>query len=239
MTQSGKLKQTIRARARKTGESYTAARRMLLKRKASTRATAQAAVPVALLKSEPRLVARTGHGWQHWFAALDRFDAKAKGHTASARHVAEDHGVDGWYAQQITVEYERARGLRAANQRMSGSYEVSVSKVLKAPVSAVVRVLRDPKARARWTATLDPELRTAFEAALAGPKGLREREQGGARMRLKAQSGVTVALYLDPKPNGKSSLVAQNMKLEAAADIDRYRATWKEAFAALDRQLQA
>ena len=147
MTESHKLKKTIRARVSKTGESYTAARRMVLKQKARRRvakrsgpndpehlrAVASGSVPATLLESEPRLVARTGHGWEHWLSLLDRFGAREKGHTASARHLAEDHGVDGWYAQQITVEYERARGLRAANQRMSGSYEVSVSKVLPAP----------------------------------------------------------------------------------------------------------
>jgi hypothetical protein len=246
MTQASKLKKTIRARARKTGESYTAARRMVLKQRAKAapeptprpapRAPATT-LSATLAKREPRLVERTGHGWEHWFAVLDRFGAREKGHTAAARHVAEDHGVDGWYAQAITVEYERARGLRAANQRMSGEYEVSVSKLLPAGVGAVVKALRDSRARARWMGALDPELSRAFDAAVAGAPGLREREQGGARMRFKTASGVTVALYLDPKPKGKSSLVAQNMKLAAASDIDRYRATWKEAFAALGRQL--
>jgi hypothetical protein len=235
MTKARKLKKQIRARARKTGESYTAARLKVLKHKA--RASTDR-LPAALLRREPRLVEKTGRGWQHWFSVLDRFGAKEKGHTAAARHVAEDHGVDGWYAQAITVEYERARGLRAANQRMSGAYEVAVSKVLPAPVSSVVRALRDPGLRTSWAGALDPELRSAFEAAVTGPKGLRERDRGDARMRIKAASGVTVDLYLDPTPNGKSRLVAQSMKLAVAADVDRYRAAWKQAFTALGRQLE-
>ncbi len=252
MTQARKLKKTIRARARKTGESYTAARRMVLKHRArgaapvpqphapaSTATASTPGVPAALLKREPRLVERTGHGWAHWFAVLDAFGAREKGHTAAARHVAEDHGVDGWYAQAITVEYERVRGLRAANQRMSGEYEVSVSKVLPTDVGAVVKALRDSRARAQWTGVLDPELRRAFEAAVRGAKGLREREQGGARMRFKTASGVTVALYLDPKPKGKSSLVVTNMKLRAQADIDRHRTAWRSAFDALSRRLSS
>ena len=167
MTQAKKLKKQIRARARKTGESYTAARRLVLKQKASRPVRgpdAATPVPEALREGEARLVERTGHGWGHWFALLDAFDAAAKGHTATARHVALDHGVDGWYAQQITVQYERARGLRGTNQRMSGEYEVSVSKVLPAPVAKVVKALRDARARAVWAAALDPELRRALEA---------------------------------------------------------------------------
>ena len=57
MTQSRKLKKTIRARARKTGESYTAARRMVLKRRSLA-----TAVPAELLKREARLIEKTGHG---------------------------------------------------------------------------------------------------------------------------------------------------------------------------------
>ena len=256
MTQARKLKKTIRARARKTGESYTAARRQVLKHRASAAAArpavkppasapvaavpgARPEVPAALLKREPRLVERTGHGWEHWFSVLDRFGAKEKGHTVAARHVAEDHGVDGWYAQAITVEYERARGLRAANQRMSGEYEVSVSKVLPADVGTVVKVLRDSRVRAQWTGALDPELRRAFHAAVGGAKGLRERERGDARLRFKTANGVTVALYLDPKPKGKSSLVVTNMKLRAQADIDRHRTAWRSAFDALSRRLSS
>jgi uncharacterized protein YndB with AHSA1/START domain len=241
MTQAKKLKKQIRARAQKTGESYTAARRLVLKQKASRTVVSSnpvpPAVPEALLRSEPRLVERTGHGWGHWFALLDAFDAAAKGHTATARHVAEGHGASGWYAQQITVQYERARGLRGTNQRMSGEYEVSVSKVLPAPVAKVVKALRDARARAAWAAALDPELRRAFAAAVGGAKGLRERERGDARLRFKAPSGVTVALYLDPKPDGRSLLVATTMRLRAAGDIDGYRSTWRQAFAALAHRL--
>jgi hypothetical protein len=231
MTQSRKLKKTIRARARKTGESYTAARRMVLKRRSLA-----TAVPAELLKREARLVEKTGHGWRHWFAVLDRFGAEEKGHTAAARHLSEDHGVNGWHAQEITVSYERARGLRSANQRMSGEYEVSVSKVLKAPVAVVAKLLRDPKLR--WTSALDAELRAGYEAALAGPRGLRARGKGSATLRFKAASGVTVALYLDPRPEGKTQLVAQNMKLGAAGDVERLRADWKKALAALGQHFE-
>ena len=63
----------------------------------------------------PRSLKKTGHGLDHWFAVLDRFGAVEKGHTASARHLYEDHGVDGWYAQGITVVV-RARARRARHE---------------------------------------------------------------------------------------------------------------------------
>lgn len=171
MTQARKLKK--QTRARKTGGSYTAARRQVQGQRPRTAASRPtpafaADVPASLLKKDARLVERTGHGWAHWFAVLDAFGAAHKGHTASARHVGAAHGVDGWYAQEITVAYERARGLRGTNQRMSGEYEVSVSKVLPAPVGEVVAALRSPKRRAAWAGAMDSELRQALEAPRVG-----------------------------------------------------------------------
>jgi hypothetical protein len=247
MTQARKLKKQIRARARKTGESYTTARRQVLRQKArpergatsssSPLAKPAAPLPPALGKRDAGLAEKTGHGWAHWFAVLDAFDAAAKGHTAAARHLAEDHGIGGWHAQEITVGYERTRGLRGVNQRMSGEYEVSVSKILPVPVREVVKALKDSRRRGRFFSDLDAELKTAFDSALDGPMGLREREKGDARMRFRTKSGVTVALFLDPKPDGRSLFVAQNMKLKAKDDVARLRAAWRPGLEALSRHL--
>src|SRR5262245_14608272 len=136
MTTQKKLKQAIRARAKKTGESYTAARSHILEAR-KKRAPAEPKAPM----SDASVVARTGHDLDHWFAVLDGFDAARRGHTASARHLNEDHGVPGWHAQGITVAYERARGLRAVNQRMDGRFEVGVSKVVAAPMERVAQLL--------------------------------------------------------------------------------------------------
>src|SRR4029079_16856376 len=82
---------------------------------------------------------KTGHGLVHWFDVLDRFGGVERGHTALARHLTRDHGVPGWHAQGSTRGAERARGARAAEQRRGGEFEVSVSKVIAAPVPDVVR----------------------------------------------------------------------------------------------------
>ena len=241
MTQARKLKKQIRKRARKTGESYTAARHQLLKSRRPrplprTTPAADLAVPESLRKGEARLLDKTGHGWSHWFAVLDAFGAVQKGHAAAARHVALDHGVDGWHAQQITVQYERARGLRGVNQRRSGEYEVSVSKVLPGDVSEVVRALRDGRRRASWLGAAEAWLRKDLETALEAARDLRTRDRGDARLRFRTE-GATVDLRVDPKPGGKASFVAQNMKLKAKEDVERYRMAWRGTIDALSRHL--
>ncbi len=118
MTRARALKEVIRARAAKTGERYTTARRHVLKELQLIRVRKVHKVHGCTSvhkvgKDEERHVRcdaalkHTGHGLDHWFGVLDRFGAVEKGHTASARHLHETHGVDGWYAQGITVSYER------------------------------------------------------------------------------------------------------------------------------------
>jgi hypothetical protein len=246
MTRARALKQVIRARVAKTGERYTTARRHVLTTLERTKPAhppaveAPPAAPVAVAKprskgmSDEAFRKRTGHGLDHWFAILDKFGGVAKGHTASARHLYDEHGVDGWYAQGITVAYERARGVRDANQRCDGAYEVSVSKVLNGTTAAVIKCLSDPKLRRRWTGDVDAQLAAALASSLdgAGAKGVVVRDDGLGRHRYKWDS-TTVQLYITPKPGGKVSVVATQMKLANAAAVETSRAQWRTMLNAL------
>lgn len=184
--------------------------------------------------SDVRVREKTGHGLDHWFAVLDRFGAVEKGHSAAARHLYDAHQVDGWYAQGITVAYERARGVRTVNQRVDGAFEVSVSKVLAGDTAGVIKAVTDPRRRRQWLGAADPRLARALSSAIAdkASKGFVVRPDGLARFRYK-WDGTTVQFYLEPKAAGKVSLVVQHTKLANAAAVDERRAQWKAALAAL------
>ncbi|MEU3736247.1 hypothetical protein AB0E78_04095 [Streptomyces sp. NPDC032198] len=62
----------------------------------------------------------TGKTWTQWFALLDAWDGTSHNHTEVARHIREEHGTDGWYAQSVAVGYEQERGLREAGQSSTG-----------------------------------------------------------------------------------------------------------------------
>ena len=250
MTRARALKQVIRARAAKTGERYTTARRHVLanlegaKPSSSKPALAGVAPPAPAPKtrstgmSDEAFRKRTGHGLDHWFAILDTFGGVEKGHTATARHLNEEHGVDGWWAQGITVQYERARGVRVANQRTDGAYEVSVSKVLSGSTADVVSWLSEPKLQRRWTVGVDAKLVEALASSLdgSGTKGVVVRADGLGRHRYK-WGKTTVQLYMTPKPGGKVTFVATQMKLADAAAVETSRAQWRAAVNALARAM--
>ena len=238
MTRARALKHAIRTRAAKTGERYTTARRHVLN---SLQLVPQAETPAvaappaakrAGLPSEQKFIAKTGHGFDHWFAVLDCFDAVKKGHTAAARHLYETHGVDGWYAQGITVAYERARGVRAVNQRCDGAYEVSVSKTMTGDAKAVINALTAPKQRAKLKVS-EPGLVPALGAALKAPKskGFVVRADGLGRYRYKWGDTI-VQFYMVPKA-GKVSVVVTNSKLADNAMVEERRGVWREMLSSL------
>lgn len=181
---------------------------------------------------------KTGHGLDYWFDVIDRFGGVENGHTATARHLHETHRVDGWYAQGITLAYERARGVRAPNQRFDGEYEVSVSKVMTGDTAAVIKAFTNLRLRRRWLEDADPHFVKALSAALdsSSSKGFVVRPDGLGRYRYK-WDGTIVQLYLLPKAGGKVSLVATNSKLAGANMVEARRAQWRKALNALAAML--
>ena len=253
MTRARALKQLIRDRAARTGERYTTARRHILK--LAPRISPAADKPKGLSPqqglspqptaastkgglSDAKAIEKTGHGLAHWFDLLDRFDAVSKGHTASARYLYDEHNVPGWYCQGITVAYERARGVRAQNQRCDGAFEVSVSKVMAAPTPQVIKAITNTRTRKRWIGEVDAKLASALTSAVTdkSSKGFVVRPDGLARFRYK-WDGTIVQLYLQPKPGNKTSLVVQHTKLEGGSAVEARRADWKTAFGAIARVL--
>ena len=245
MTRARALKQVIRARAAKTGEHYTTARRHIL-RELNEKAPAARVAPVAPVApgapakttrggmSDAASLKKTGKDLAHWFGVLDRFGAVEKGHSAAARHLNADHGVDGWYSQGITVAYERERGVRAVNQRCDGEYEVSVSKVMNATARQVVKAFSDARTRGAWITEADAKLANALAKGVndTKSKGFVIRPDGQGRFRYKWDD-TTVQLYLIPKSKEKISVVVTQMKLPSAGSVEMQRGQWKTALALL------
>jgi len=266
MTQQKKLKKAVRARSEKTGESYTSARRQLLlardKKTAAAKPPAapepQSAPPASAAPPTPRSSAapapraaaptrgattdeatrkKTGHGLDHWFAVLDAFGAAAKGHTASAAHLYEAHGIPGWYAQGITVAYERARGLREMNQSCAGTFQVSVSKTVPVPVAEVIDTLRNAARRSEWLAEADPGLVQAFDAAFSGDKPREVKTKGSDYAWVRFPwPPAKVEIRITGKPKG-ASVTADNTDLADAGQVEERRALWRVALAGLARHL--
>jgi hypothetical protein len=252
MTRSRTTKSTIRARMAKTGERYTAARRHVLAAALPAPRTSGpiaaeprgSRVPVAAdprgAVSDAKVKERTGHDLAHWFDVLDRFGGVEQGHTASARHLHDAHGVDGWYSQGITVAYERARGLRAVNQRMGGGYEVSITKMLDRDIDRVREAITGVRTNSGWARGLDPALVRALAAGVrgAGAKGFVAASKASYRCRFR-WDGLPVEMLLSPRPTNRTQVVVVHTKLPSRTVLDARRAAWRVALQALAARMRA
>lgn len=255
MTQAKKLKRQIRTRARRTGESYTSARRQVLRARARrsgraglepavapaaspAKAAAAPATPTRGAVSDSSIRKKTGHGFEHWFAVLDALDPRAKGHTDRARYLYEEHAVPGWHAQGVAVAYERSRGLRAMNQSCDGSFQVSVSRALPVAVREAAKAIADAARRSGWLKQADPALARAVNAAFSGdkPRSVKLKDALNASVRI-PWDGSTVEIRITGKPNGSTTIVADNKNLGRQSLVEQRRAQWKVALDALKAQL--
>ena len=220
MTRQRTFKRRVRERMKKTGESYTAARRMLIANgDRPDSALPQFEPPVA----EATVVEATGRGWQAWFETLDEWGAASRSHTEIARWLREEHDVDGWYSQAITVGYERARGLRAPGERPDG-FAVGASRTVAVPVEQLFQAFTDEKLRARWLPGADMRVRTA-----TAPRTARyDWEDGSTR----------VIVGFDAVDAAKSRVSVSHERLPDADTADEMKAWWRERLTALKSGLE-
>jgi len=158
VTQQKSLKRRVRARMAKTGERYTSARRQVLAKATTespagtplTDATPEPLEPApAYSTSDEAMRKATGRSHAEWFALLDGWGAAAHTHTEIAEWLSSAHGAPSWWRQSITVDYERARGMRGRHQ-MADGFRVSVSRTVTVPPDRALAAFVDDATLRRW-----------------------------------------------------------------------------------------
>ncbi|MFD0552882.1 hypothetical protein ACFQ0X_29665 [Streptomyces rectiviolaceus] len=177
--------------------------------------------------SDQALREATGKDWPQWFAALDAWGATARGHTEIARHVREEHAVDGWYAQSVTVGYEQERGLREVGQSSTGDWRTSGSKTIEATAARVIEAFADDDVRARWLPDVDLSLRT-HRPAKSVTADFKDASGGGGR----------ISVTLTVKGPEKTVVGVGHEKLRDAAEVAAYKVFWRERLADLKSLLE-
>jgi len=199
------FKRLIRGRMRKTGESYTAARAHLLAHRPS-RTTRSTAADFATLagRSDAALKAATGCTWERWVRALDHVEAHTWTHRDIAKYVAEKYKVAGWWAQTVTLGYERIKGLRAVGQRRDGSFEASKSRTFAVPLTRLYRAAeRRPRRSYRDPPQVDADhLARSFvgERRVRQPRTGEEPGRGAAREAARPRGRRAPQAVLDRAP---------------------------------------
>lgn len=217
MTTDKDRKRRIRARMEKTGESYTAARSQVLRTR--PRPVPKNYEELAGMRDDA-VAAKTGKTWKQWVRALDDIGAMEMKHKDVARWVHDQTGLD-WWAQMVTVGYERIRGLRQKGQRLAGTFNATKSRTLPVSAAEVFHAFADEKLRRRW---LDVDL--VIRKATA-PKSVR----------ITWTDGSNLEVWITPKGASRAVVAIEHGKLASQAAAADSKAFWAERLEALGELL--
>ncbi len=246
------FKRLVRGRMRKTGESYTSARAMLLKKReaggvgeaaaaagaptsaglavsAPSASSASPAPPASQYAriagtSDESLRAETGCNWERWVWALDKVKASHWPHREIAQYVHEKYKVDGWWAQTVTVGYERIRGLRERGQRRSGEYQATKSRTMPVSLTKLFRAFSLPRLRSQWLPGVTLVVRKATP---------------NKSIRITWEDGSSVEAGFSSKARSKAQVQVQHGKLPSKEAATRMKQYWTERLDALAGYLAA
>lgn len=165
----------------------------------------------------------TGRSWEEWRAYLDSIGAQDMEHAAIARRIGQDHPeLSGWWAQGLTVSYERVIGRRVPGQRADGTFTASVSRTV-AGERAEVRdragrmLVREGglggKACAGEPRTTDTPVRSYWRGDF--------------------DDGSRVSVGVEDAGPGKAKVAVEHERLLTPEDRELLRGAWKDVLARL------
>lgn len=224
MTKQKSFKRHVRGRMSKTGESYTAARGHVSQKRERVRAASTGSAAAADRPSDDKIKDATGKKWEAWFSILDRWGARERKHGETVGFLMDEHHVPGWWAQSITVGYERDRGMRLKHQQADG-FTIYASKTIAVPIDVLFDAFVNPRSRRKWLTDGTMSLRTS---------------QPGHTARFSWGDGSTrlSASFIDKGPS-KSAVAVAHERLPDADEAETTKLSWRERLSDLKSFLES
>jgi hypothetical protein len=166
----------------------------------------------------------TGRDRAGWFAVLDAWGAAGRPYREIAAWLTGEHGLSSWWAQKLIVEYEQARGLRAAGVRPDGTFTVGASTTVAVPAERLFAAFVDAEVRELW---------------LPGA-AMRERtSQPGRSARFDWDDGATrVNVSVAAAGEARSQAAVEHERLPDARAAEETKAYWRERLDVLKTVLE-
>ncbi len=171
--------------------------------------------------SNDAVLAATGREWRQWRAHLDASGAAGQSHKDIARAL-HDAGLSGWWAQMVTVEYERMIGRRAVGQRCDGAFSVSASRTVDGEIDAALQ---------RWLSLIGERIHYG-DATTERPA----RVSASADWRywkVDLDDGSRVSVTICCKGASRATIAVGHEKLADADTAARWKSWWKARLAEL------
>ncbi len=172
--------------------------------------------------SDAAVAAKTGKNWAAWVRALDKAGGACMTHREIAAYLYDNLGIPSWWAQMVTVGYERLTHRRKRHETAEG-YAVGASRTLPVPIARLFAAWNDPQQRRRWLREDEMEIRTATRN-----KSLRVRWGNG-------EERVEILFY--SKGSGKSFVTVDHRRLRSAKEAVKRKSYWVKQLDALEKYL--
>lgn len=193
---------------------------------------------------------KTGRNWMAWFAILDRWDARSKGHTATAKHLVKSYSLNPWWSQAVTVRWELERGIRdtgarAGRQGDYSEFEVSVQRTVEAPAGRCFAAFTAPADLDRWFSR-----NSVVELKVGGQYRNADKDHGEflhveppRRLRFtwnnpRHRPGSRVEVTFEEKGRARTAVRLQHMDIKRREDYEGLKKGWNDALDALKSYLE-
>lgn len=215
MTAQATFKKRVRTRMATTGEKYAAARRVLID---LARSDGRMWVSEPEM-SDDAIREGTGRGWNEWCDTIEAAHPDDVDHATVAAWVHDQvDDITHWWAQGVTVGWERITGRRLPYQQGDGLFAASKFRTIAVDADELRAILLDDEDRADLLGGLDTERRsrpTSKGIRIGMPEGVAE-------------------LTLEVKAYGRTRVAVQHAQLPSHLDVPGWRAWWTEWLDALD-----
>lgn len=210
-----RISERISERMAKTGERYSAARQQLVVEHGPRNRT-WVAEPET---SNDAVRSATGRGWEEWCDIIDAWPGAKDGHAAVAKHLETHYdSVSSWWAQGVTVGWERITGRRLPGEMPDGTFTANKSRTIGGDAARLRRMLLDDHTRPALFPGQTTELRSKATAKA---------------IRISVGPGVA-SFGLTDKGDGRVNITIQHAKLPGTDDVDEWKFYWTEWLDAVD-----
>lgn len=193
--------------------------------------------------SNEAVLKATKKTWDEWGKLLDESGGKKLNHRELVQIVTDTGLVSPWWAQMVTVGYEKSRGLRVLGQTADAGYQIGVQKTINLPADILWKEMLLGSLLPIWlndSSNFKPEVGYKFIAGSISGEVRTLDERKKIRMRYqdaKNQKPTTLQLYFMPSGQDKTSLRFHQEKLASQKERQRMKEYWQEVCAKIEATL--
>lgn len=175
---------------------------------------------------------KTGKSLTEWIEELDSHQAVDWAHKQVVAHLVDQHKLDDWWAQTITVEYEKHHGKRILGETQGAGFEVGAQRTFPVDATELWELLVSPAGTALWlgdSIEIPLEKGQTFSANSSHYelRSLKDGEKLRVRKTSPNESASTIQLYVTPKKS-KATLLIHHEKLQGASARAAMKTHWQE-----------